>query len=142
MEIIGKYQNQFGEEYTSCTIRIEEGYLSIHTNEYFYNINLRQPKNDQMWIFRKIKVYERKPVEPTLDNIFDPQPKCKYSHVIEYETDNGYNQIIFINPTTEEKIEIKSQQDTWWLLTDKNFNKNLILVLLAALLALLIAIYT
>lgn len=133
MEIISYHDNGIVEDNSICKIRIEKGILGVyaHANTNYHKLN--QPQNDKKWKLEKINWKENKSGHPTRNNVFDPNFKQTYSHKIVYETIKRSTQRIFINPTTEEIIEINSQSKRYWILQPKYQKQILLAVLILVL---------
>jgi len=80
---------------------------------------LNQPSNDREWNFRKINWKDNVPSKLKYDNIYNDNSMQIFTHLIEYKIQSGSNQKIFINPTTEEIININAQIKKCWIFQPK-----------------------
>lgn len=112
MKIIGSHDNGIAEDNLGCLLKIEKGILGVYAHGNANYQKLNQPKNDKQWNFREVNWKENKPVEITKMNAEGMDWVWKYSHVIEYITDDSNTQRLFINPSKWEINKIKWNNGT------------------------------
>ena len=104
MEIIGEHHGELIEDNLKCLLKIKNGILGVYKHGETPFNKLNQPTYEKKWNFRKVNWKETKPVKVTKMTSTGAEWVWKYSHVIEYITDNNETQRIFINPNKWQRL--------------------------------------
>jgi len=106
MEIIGSHDNGIVEDNLECLLEIKDGILGVSARGRTNYQELNQPQNEKKWNFRKVNWKESKPVKVTKMYMKGMEWVWKYSHVIEYMTNDNKTQRIFINPNWWQRLSL------------------------------------
>jgi hypothetical protein len=137
MKIKGKYC-KIGNS-IDCEVELLEGIISISAASGLDYAKINMPADNVKLKLKKVKRNENKILDKTIYSVYHVETRPMHKMKIEYVDKNGDVQKIFINPTTDEIIEIKSQRNKFWIL-QPDVQKNLLYLAIGGSIAAAIAI--